>query len=218
MEIRTARATDAEAVTPLMYSAGPEVYDYLYRAGRHTAQDFIRFEFLSGRGFCGHPNVTVAVDGGQVIGSACLVDAAGYEQRVKGTVANLFRFFGPLSVWPVLLRSGHIGSIMRKPEDGELYLSNFGVAPERQGGGVGTRLIEHGFEQARRQGCRTFGLDVADNNPHAQRLYTRLGLRVVEEKAFTGRRPGFTVPHARKMEAAVSTSPASLPHVHAAPI
>jgi len=208
MEIRAARATDAGDIAALMYSAGPEVYDYLYRTRRHTAQDFIAFEFRSGRGFCGHPQVTVAVDQGRVVGTACLVAADTYDRLVKGTVANLFRFFGPLQVWPVLLRSNHIGSIMRKPEPGELYLSNFGVDPALRGTGIGTRLLEHGLAQARRMGCRTFGLDVADNNPRAQHLYTRIGLRVVEEKTFTGHRAGITVPRARKMEAPVHGLPA----------
>lgn len=41
-------------IAKLMYSAGPELYDFIYKTSSQQAQDFIQFEFESGEGFCGH--------------------------------------------------------------------------------------------------------------------------------------------------------------------
>lgn len=200
MEIRQARADDDAALAQLIYSAGPELYDFIYKTRQHDARDYIQYEFRSGRGFCGHRNVTVAADGGKVIGTGCFYDARQYGKLTLGTLLNMIRFYGWRGVWPVLARSGHIGSVMKKPRKGELYLSNFGVASERRGSGVGSAMIQHKMQEAKLDGYRVLGLDVADTNPSAERLYRRLGLQEVAFKRFTGKRKGLQIPNAKKME------------------
>jgi ribosomal protein S18 acetylase RimI-like enzyme len=81
-----------------------------------------------------------------------------------------------------------------------LYVANFGVAPELRGRGIGARLLHDQMQHARKDGKAKFALDVADNNPGAQRLYERLGLRVVRESDFEGTRNGVRLPRSRRME------------------
>lgn len=200
MEIRQARIDDDASLAQMIYSAGPELYDFIYRTAKHDALDYIRYEFQSGRGFCGHRNVTVAAEGGRVLGTGCFYDAKRYGKLTLGTLANMIRFYGWRDVWPVLARSGHIGSVMKKPRRGELYLSNFGVAVDRRGSGVGSTMIRHKLDEAKNKGYRVFGLDVADTNPRAERLYQRLGLQQVAFKHFTGKRKGMQIPNSKKME------------------
>jgi ribosomal protein S18 acetylase RimI-like enzyme len=59
-------------------------------------------------------------------------------------------------------------------------------------------MIDQKIQQARDQGYRIFGLDVAVTNPRAQALYSKLGLLVKKEKQFSGNDP--RVPACRKME------------------
>ncbi|RLT96818.1 MAG: GNAT family N-acetyltransferase [Ketobacter sp.] len=198
LHIRTAQADDVGLIAELMYSSGPDIYDYLYQ---EKALDFLRYEFASGRGFAGHPHVTVAVRAGEVVGTGCFYGRRDYERLLNGTVKNMTRFFGYLGVVPVLFRSRHLKSVMRAPRPGELYLSNFGVSPQQRSQGIGSQMIQHKLQQAREQGYDLFGLDVSVANPRGQALYSRLGLQVTQEKTFSNPRAG--VNPARKMELAL---------------
>lgn len=203
MDIRPARADDRGAIAALMYSAGPELYDFLYQTGRVAAPEFIAYEFASGRGFCGHRNLTVAVIDGEVVATGCFYDGRRYGALMRGTVLNALRFFRLREVLPLLLRSGHVDSVMTHPAKDELYLANFGVAAELRGQGIGETMLRQQVLRARASGYRRFSLDVAVTNPRAEALYRRLGLQVVCERRFTGHRPGITPPDARKMELAL---------------
>lgn len=206
MEIRAARATDDMGLVSLIYSAGPELYDFIYKTPQHSAKDYIAYEFQSGRGFCGHANVTVAVQDGAVVGTGCFYDAKQYGRLTLGTALNMFKFYGPIHIWPVLLRSGHIGSVMKKPRKGELYLSNFGVAPAQRSTGVGSTVINTKVAEAKTRGYKVFGLDVADTNPRAEMLYRKLGLQMVEFKKFSGQRVGMQIPNSKKLELPLNNS------------
>lgn len=200
MDIRPARPDDQGDIAGLMYSAGPELYDFLYRTDRHAATDFIAHEFASGRGFSGWRNVTVAVQDGVVVATGCFYDGRQQAALMRGTVQNALRFFALREVLPMLWRSRHVSSSMTTPRADELYLANFGVAPGLRGQGVGRALVDYQLATAKARGYRVFSLDVAVTNPRAQALYERLGLAVTRERHFTGRRPGITPPDTRKME------------------
>jgi ribosomal protein S18 acetylase RimI-like enzyme len=201
MKIRAARADDPPAgIAELIYSAGPAIYDFIYATRDSSALAYIRHEFASGRGFTGHRNVTVADKEGQVVATGCFYDGKAYNTLMMGSLGNMFRFYGPIKVWPVLLRAHQVESIIAKPVAGELYLSNFGVAPTERGTGIGSAMIQLKVAQARQAGHRIFSLDVADNNPRAEALYARLGLKVTQFKLFSGHRAGISVPNAKKME------------------
>lgn len=187
-------------IADLMYSAGPELYDFIYKTTKHRAQDFIQFEFESGKGFCGYRNVTVAMVDGKVVATGCFFDGRIYPKLTLATLKNIFRFYGPLNVWPILLRLKHVESVMQQPRKTELYLSNFGVEPVLRSTGIGKAMLEHKIAEARQQQYRIFSLDVADTNPRAQALYERMGLRAGLLKKFSGKRSGIKVPNAIKME------------------
>ncbi|MDO9179023.1 MAG: GNAT family N-acetyltransferase [Agitococcus sp.] len=200
MEIRTAILNDAPHIAPLIYSAGPELYDFIYKTEKHTASDFIAYEFRTGKGFCGYRNVSVVAHNGRVVATGCFFDGKQFKSRTLQTLINMFKFYGPIQVWAVLGRSKHVESVMKQPKNGELYLSNFGVQFAMRGQGFGSALIKYKINEAKKTGYKIFSLDVASTNPRAESLYNRLGLKVVKQKQFSGKRTGISVPDARKME------------------
>ncbi len=185
----------------MMYSAGREMYDFAFCRGDKTAPAFIRYEFLAGGGFCGFRHLTVAVEDDQVVGTACFFDRRQYDRLSRGTVWNIIRFYGPVGALPVLKRMTHLGSIMTRPEKGEFYLANLGVWHERRGQGIGSALIDAKRREALAAGYRRLALDVADNNPRAAKLYSRLGFKKTGKKVFVGAVSGF--PDYHKMELAL---------------
>ena len=68
LSFRPAKAEDAEACRDLVYSAAPELYEYIFTRRRVSAQDYIVHEFRSGGGFVGHRVHTVAEARGQIVG------------------------------------------------------------------------------------------------------------------------------------------------------
>lgn len=67
-------------------------------------------------------------------------------------------------------------------EDDDCYISRVGVAPDRQGRGIGRTMVSHVLEGAARQGYRRVRLDVSADNEPARRAYEAVGLRVVETR------------------------------------
>jgi ribosomal protein S18 acetylase RimI-like enzyme len=61
-------------------------------------------------------------------------------------------------------------------------------------------MINTKVAEARQQGYGVFGLDVADTNPRAEKLYRKLGLQMIEFKKFSGRRQGMQIPNSKKLE------------------
>ena len=206
MKIRPARPDDVDAVVPLMYSSGPELYDFMYAYAPASSLDYIAFEFKSGRGLCGYKNVTVAEVDGQVVATGCFFDGGAYPALLGGGLANLFRYFGVLKAVPALLRARHVNSVIKPPKNDELYLTNFGVHEAGRGMGIGSAMLAEKILQARDEGYRLFSLDVADNNPRAEKLYRRHGMEQVAFKKFSGEHPSISVPSVRKMEMLLQTT------------
>lgn len=74
-----------------------------------------------------------------------------------------------------------------------LHIDAIVVSGEARGLGIGTRLLEAVFLEARNRNLGSAGLEVVDTNPKARKLYERLGFRVVREERFgiLTRRAGF---------------------------
>jgi ribosomal-protein-alanine N-acetyltransferase len=63
-------------------------------------------------------------------------------------------------------------------EPHSMHLFALEVSPVHRGRGIGTSIVEHVVEEARRRGCKRVYLEVRVDN-RARRLYHRLGFRRV---------------------------------------
>ena len=199
IRFRAAEARDAARAVPLIYSAGPEGFDYVFRQGNTSALDYLHYAFPDGRGLFGFRNHTVAEVDGTVVGIGAFYSGVEYNALSNGTALQVLAFYG-LRCLPILKRGFETKQWMLPPRRRMLYVANLGVAPEMRSRGVGAALLRSQMQNARGQGKELFALDVAATNPAAQRLYERLGLRVTGETAFIGTRLGIIVPTARRME------------------
>lgn len=77
-----------------------------------------------------------------------------------------------------------------KPEDetqpGEYYIDCISVAADKQGQGIGKKLTNSLIEQLKTTKHTRVGLLVSKDNPNAERLYTKLGFQMVNERQFMG--------------------------------
>ncbi len=72
-----------------------------------------------------------------------------------------------------------IGYLVMWRYEKEAQIANIAVAPEWQGKGVGTALLETAIATARRLGMETLSLEVRVSNRRAYTWYLRRGFRVV---------------------------------------
>jgi ribosomal-protein-alanine N-acetyltransferase len=67
----------------------------------------------------------------------------------------------------------------------EIHINNVAVLPEYRGRGMGSAVLRHVLQEARRLGASRATLEVRGSNTGARRLYERLGFHVA------GRRPNY---------------------------
>lgn len=194
--IRKAKPQDAQAVKALMYSAATELYDYLYAHAGNNAQDFIAYQFENGLGFSTYKMHFVAEFQGEIVGVVECYNAQQAKRFLFSHLTSMLKFF-PFKTWLTILRRAmHVETVMSEPRNKQRYIANFGVHPKMRGKGVGTQILQYLEQQARRDGLASLSLDVAFNNPNAQRLYESLGYELVKEKFFKGDEPN-NVPNTR---------------------
>src|SRR5262245_55488912 len=96
MEIlfRPARPEDVEQAIPLIYSSGPEGFNYVFAQHPAAAIDFLRFAYPDGRGFFGYRNHVVATVEGKIVGIGAFYSGNEYNRLSNGSLAQIVRFYG----------------------------------------------------------------------------------------------------------------------------
>lgn len=110
----------------------------------------------------------------RVAQGTCLVAVAG-DDRIVGTIT-----YDPPAI-------SYAGSPWLCRSD-VAHLSQFGVEPSRQGGGIGARLMAAVENLARASGAREIALDTAEPATHLVEWYARCGYRFIEYAQWRGKR------------------------------
>lgn len=171
---------DVEAAVPLIYSAGPAAFRYVFSQRQpEQALEFLRFAFAQDRGEFGHHRHIAVLQDDRPVGIGALYQRRQRLSDFSGVVQQIIRYYR-LESWRVMQRGTIMEHVVQPPRKQVAYLANLGIDPGCRGTGIGTRLVEHLLQLGREQGYAKAGLDVADSNPDAQRLYERLGFTVQE--------------------------------------
>ncbi|MDX2141236.1 MAG: GNAT family N-acetyltransferase [Chloroflexota bacterium] len=115
-------------------------------------------------------SLTAADETGRVLGVAGFQH--GGKQLLNFSASAMMREFGWFSG---AIRYGAAVFFERTPDKRLLQLDGIAVHSEARGMGVGTQMITALETFAIQHGYQGIRLDVVDTNPHARRLYERLG-------------------------------------------
>lgn len=184
----------------MVYSAGPEAFDYILRTNKRTALDFLQMAFADGRGFQGHRIHWVAERDDRVVGVGAFYSGRDDLRLTVGFVRQVLAFYRYTETPGVIRRALQVAPMLKPLTRDMWYVANFGVAPECRGQGVGAAMLNFQMAEARRQGYKRYALDVAVTNPRAQKLYEGMGLKLVREHRFHGDRKRSPVPDSRRLE------------------
>ncbi|MES2934178.1 MAG: GNAT family N-acetyltransferase [Pseudomonadota bacterium] len=171
-------------VVKMLYESGETLYDFSYQRKSTSAVDFIRFEYLSGKGFCGFNNIFLAYDDDMPVGTIGVYDRKKYERLSKETLSNIFTFFGFIAGIKILTKSRHISSILSAPDIGEVHISHLSVLPKARRRGIAEFLITAQLAEVIKQGYSRCSLVVDEASSPAKSLYSKLSFKVTEKMHF----------------------------------
>jgi ribosomal protein S18 acetylase RimI-like enzyme len=94
--------------------------------------------------------------------------------------AHFHARFDPDAFSVIVAGGREVGALRLERREGELYVADLQIAPEEQGHGVGTAVLQHVIAEADGLGAAVT-LQVLKVNVRARRLYERLGFYVTGE-------------------------------------
>lgn len=200
--IRSAQPGDVAIATPLIFSAGPAAFSYVFsHRTRLDALGFIEQAFACDRGEFSWRYHHIAELDGEVVGTAVGYTGAMAKRFLWPAVGNILRCYGAIGACGVIRRGLQVEKIIVPPSRTDLfYIGNVAVAPALRGRGIGQQIMEHMHAEGQRLGSSVCALDVSAENPRAEALYARLGYRVVKENPSTLQNEAGRVPDHRRME------------------
>lgn len=176
MKIRPAVVSDKDIVPELMLQAMEEiVFTFI---GTHDIEQAIAFLtkfFEQTNNQYSFENTFVIEDEHQnILGSLTAYNGDDLEQLRAPVMQYIKEHYG-ISLNPENETNGK-----------EYYLDTVSISASEQGKGIGSLLLKHGIDYAKQNNYSQVGLLVDLDNPHAQRLYERLGFQLGEQIELIG--------------------------------
>ena len=183
VEYRACHKEDVNIAVPLMYSAGPEAYRYVFSVEHEEqALDFLRYAFVQGQGEFGFSDHILALDNNEIVGLVGRRSSDNNLSYMFAAMKQIFGFYGLVKGMKVIVRGLRFEAIVAPPSKGIVCLHNLGVSEEVQGKGYGQQIIKHFISLEKANKTVKVCLDVAETNPRAKALYLRLGFVVKNNK------------------------------------
>ena len=176
VNIRHAVAADSEAVAVLMVQAMEDLAcKFVNSNDPAAALPLFGHFFRQENNQYSYRNTLVYEDEAGIGGSV-----TGYDGAYLATLRAPFLDF---------LLKNHAFTFVLEPETtaGEFYIDTVSVAPNRQGMGIGGRLLQAACAHAKALGHTHAGLLVDLQNPSAKRLYERHGFKTAGIKMLGGK-------------------------------
>lgn len=196
-EIRDARPEDVEAMVPLIFSSGPDAFNYVFsHRTKVSAQGFLARAFLREDSDFSYRNHVAGTLDGRVIASGAVFRGTEMIPAIRA----IFGVYGIRQAIGVCIRGLQIERIVVPPDGTMQYIAHIGVDPEFRSRGYGEQIVQHLIDAGRGQGLDAATLDVSCENPRAEALYTRMGFDVAYEKTSNYRNATSHIPSHRRME------------------
>ena len=188
--VRPARATDVDAVAPLLFMSAVDMYRR-FAGGDERALQVVRRAFESDGNSASADVVSVAECGGEVAGALAAYPVAESSARARSFLRVSLGAIRPWR-WPQALRLYLAGGrAAPSPPGASFYIDALAVDPAWRRRGVARALLEHAEQQAARKGLRAVALDTALENRPARALYLGAGYDEVAFRPPARGMPGF---------------------------
>ncbi|MDR3704709.1 MAG: GNAT family N-acetyltransferase [Paludibacteraceae bacterium] len=175
MIIRKALIKDVDPIAGCMVLAMEDiVYQFMGIKDQEQAVNLLKYFIVQKHNQYSYENCWVMEDDDEVVAAVNVYDGALLEELrtpVREYIQTKFsKEFSPEDETSV----------------GEYYIDTLGVNPDRQGKGIGSKLLTFLIEKYVNKRGETLGLLVDVANPTAKQLYLKLGFKVVGKQMLVG--------------------------------
>lgn len=176
MIIRKATLQDADAVASLLLLAMEDiVYWFIGIKDNAKAKAFMLHFVKRKANQYTYENCWVVTQDNNIIAAVNVYDGAMLQELREPVTQYLKTQFG------------NNLNVADETEPGEYYIDSLGVSPNRQGGGIGSKLLRFLIDEYVNKNHQTLGLLVDEENPNAKSLYMKLGFLPVGKKTLAGK-------------------------------
>lgn len=178
LHFRPARASDAEAVAPLIFASGEHEFGFFLGESPAVCIAFLRFAFVARRGRFSWRRHRVAVaEDGTVLAVLAVHDGRLTLFDDPHVAFMLLRFFGFLHAFSILRRGLVLANELPAPQRAQVLLAHCATLECVRGTGVFSALFDDALHAGLLgvQQDRQLLLDVLVSNTRAFALYRRLG-------------------------------------------
>lgn len=177
MKIRKAKPEEAPIIAPLLLLAMEDIiFHFIGENSVEKAIQFLEISIGKNTNQYSYENCWVSELNNEIVAAMCAYDGANLHKLrkpVAETIHSLFnRSFNPED----------------ETQSGEFYLDSLGVKPDRQGEGIGSKLLRFLINEYAHKQNKTLGLLVDKDNVNAKKLYLQAGFKIVGEKTLAGKK------------------------------
>jgi len=174
IELKPSHPSEVETAVPLIYSSGPDAFEYVFKNHKVSAVDFLNYAFVRKGGEFSFDNQYSLYKQGEMVGLGSIFDAKKAASFTTTDALNILRFYGFKSV-PIMKHGLRVERIIELPKQNEIVLAHLAILPSLRGQGLGTLLIDALMKKVDHSSTNKYVLDVSEENPRAKTLYERLG-------------------------------------------
>lgn len=180
--LRPAVVEDGEWAIPLLFSAGPALFSYIFASPDQQAQEVLQQAFTYPHHAFSYQYMQVVELQNQPAG--VLIGYPGHIKRQadEKVQAVMARFLSLRQLPKILVNLADLSRIKQGVSSQDYYILSLSVLPELRSQGLGTFLLDCAETQARSQQCAAICLDVAFNNDRAKLLFERRGYQIICSK------------------------------------
>lgn len=176
INIRPGVASDAAFAAPLILSAAESLLTAIFGHDKNkTAMGYLTHSWELGGGQYGFKNHWVAEKDNTVLGLVTAWHSKLGAAFDRATLDSITSYFTLDEAIQVVMRNQTVAVNLTPPGNTELMIGHLAVATEGQRQGVGRKLVQTMFEQAKALKKRHLVLDVEVSNIAAIRFYQSQG-------------------------------------------
>ncbi len=176
MKIRKAQPFEAHTLAQLMNLAMSEiVFQFIGRDDIEESNRFMAYFIARKNNQYAYDHIFVAEKDQQILAQICLYPGKDLVKLRKPILDFAKKEFD------TDYEPDH------ETQDGEIYIDTLAVSPQAQGKGIGRALLDFVIDLYVHQYGQILGLLVEKTNPHAKRLYEKVGFEVKGEVTIFGK-------------------------------
>jgi len=182
-ELRKPYDNELDNCAKLIYTSGPDLYNYIFVEREPKVYGLIRFLYKKPDSLFSKENAVVEEENGKIRGLILAYPAGDMKKLAIGMlkcIKGIFMISGLLNFIKIMFRL-RLNMYFPRTKNDEFFISNLAVFEEYRGKGIAVKLLEKAEEMAIGKSLCKLSLYVEIDNSRARRVYEKFGFQEVKK-------------------------------------